>query len=53
MAVVTSKHFLRRTARARARSLNAHSEIPGKHYQVVPASRGPYRWWVELERAVR
>lgn len=41
--MIVSHHFLRRTARARAHWMEAHSN---GHYTIERARRGPYRWRV-------
>jgi hypothetical protein len=52
---IVSRHFFRRTARAREHKLEARRRTmnsPGKDrffYTVVKAKRGPYRWYVVLE----
>lgn len=41
---IVSRHFLRRTARAKERKLSR--TYPHAELIVEKASRGPFRWWV-------
>jgi hypothetical protein len=44
MRDIVTHHFFRRSARARARKLNAN--YPTREYKVEPSKRGPARWVV-------
>jgi hypothetical protein len=46
MAEIVSRHFFRRTARAKADKLDAKHPLVDSHF-VVKAARGPYRWYVK------
>lgn len=41
---VVTRHFYRRRAEARERSLTR--AMPGVRFRVAPAQRGPFRWFV-------
>ena len=45
---VVSHHYLRRRARRVAKRMNEQSSYP-IHHSVVPATRGPARWYVIAE----
>jgi hypothetical protein len=51
---IASRHFSPGRARARARGDNEALKREGRgeyHYRVRPAVRGPFRWYVVLDKA--